>query len=482
VLTAIEMGMKNHEIVPNPLIASIAALRNGGCHKVIRELVRHKLVAFEHTKQHGYRLTNLGYDYLALKTLTSRDKIKSIGNQIGVGKESDIYIACTGDDIQCVLKFHRLGRNSFRQLKNKRDYLRNPKCHFSWLYLSRLSAMKEYAFMKALYDNGFPVPKPIDFNRHTIAMQLVPGYPLCQIHDLDGEECQQVYDEIMNLIMHLGNFGLIHSDFNEFNMMLSDDNKVTIIDFPQMVSTSHLNAEYYFDRDVDCIRVFFKRRFNFESEKTPKFSDLKKCNNLDNLVHASGFSKEIKEFDSMRDEISGSEDEKGEVAEDREETEKQKEEQEKKPNEIVKKKEKEKEIVILVEKEEEYFAKNDSKAEAKSFANVDEEKIKEEEEEAYDDFHDKFYMGNKKYGAYRDPVVSDENNNYGSDDDNFSMTSMTSTIMDPSYVRAKVRRSLAQRQKKERRRVRNKGETSLVTEKNRDFSENIKQSMGCHDI
>ena len=25
---------------------------------------------------------------------------------------------------------------------------------------------------------------------------------------------------------------------------------VTLIDFPQMVSTSHSNAEYYFDRDV----------------------------------------------------------------------------------------------------------------------------------------------------------------------------------------------------------------------------------------
>ena len=36
----------------------------------------------------GYRLTNGGYDYLALKALTSRDIIQSVGNQIGVGKES----------------------------------------------------------------------------------------------------------------------------------------------------------------------------------------------------------------------------------------------------------------------------------------------------------------------------------------------------------------------------------------------------------
>ena len=41
----------------------------------------------------------------------------------------------------------RLGRTSFRQLKNKRDYHKHRK-NTSWLYLSRLSATKEFAFMK----------------------------------------------------------------------------------------------------------------------------------------------------------------------------------------------------------------------------------------------------------------------------------------------------------------------------------------------
>jgi RIO kinase 2 len=44
------MGQKNHEIVPLPLIASIASLRNGGVHKILKELVRHKLVCYDHSK------------------------------------------------------------------------------------------------------------------------------------------------------------------------------------------------------------------------------------------------------------------------------------------------------------------------------------------------------------------------------------------------------------------------------------------------
>eukprot|EP01043_Picozoa_sp_COSAG02_P024265 COSAG02_NODE_1322_length_13259_cov_71.269985_2_plen_39_part_00 len=37
--------------------------------------------------------------------------------------------------------------------------------------------------------------------------------------------------------------GLIHSDFNEFNLMVDEEQTVTVIDFPQMVSISHRNAK-----------------------------------------------------------------------------------------------------------------------------------------------------------------------------------------------------------------------------------------------
>ncbi len=82
------MGMKNHEVVPVNLVASIAGVKPSGCHKVLKELVRHRLVCYEHRKVCGYRLTFTGYDYLALKAFASRDVIHSVGNQIGVGKES----------------------------------------------------------------------------------------------------------------------------------------------------------------------------------------------------------------------------------------------------------------------------------------------------------------------------------------------------------------------------------------------------------
>lgn len=55
---------------------------------------------------------------------------------------------------------------------------------------------------------------------------------------------EHLYDTLMNLIKRLGNCGVIHGDFNEFNIMLSEEKcEPVIIDFPQMVSIHHLNAK-----------------------------------------------------------------------------------------------------------------------------------------------------------------------------------------------------------------------------------------------
>eukprot|EP00850_Spirogloea_muscicola_P002756 SM000010S04394 [mRNA] locus=s10:1272384:1276888:- [translate_table: standard] len=282
-LTAVEMGQKNHEIVPAELVERIAGLRGGGAYKNMKTLLKHKLVHHDSSKYDGFRLTNLGYDYLAIKTLCNRGLITAIGRQIGVGKESDIFEAVGEDGEVMVLKLHRLGRTSFRAVKLKRDYLHH-RSSFSWLYLSRLAALKEYAFMKALGEHGLPVPKAVDCNRHCVLMGLVPGYPLhltnmlqasrhnprgylwansCFVQVKELQHPAAAFQTIIGLIVRLAGLGLIHCDFNEFNLMIDEDENITMIDFPQMVSVSHKNAHMYFDRDVECVFKFFGKRFNY---------------------------------------------------------------------------------------------------------------------------------------------------------------------------------------------------------------------------
>ena len=76
----------------------------------------------------------------------------------------------------------------------------------------------------------------------------------CHVREL--ADTAGVYSECMDLIVRLANHGLIHGDFNEFNLMISDDSSVTMFDFPQMVSTSHENAQWYADHNHICGKAY----------------------------------------------------------------------------------------------------------------------------------------------------------------------------------------------------------------------------------
>ncbi|CBN77739.1 conserved unknown protein [Ectocarpus siliculosus] len=308
VLTAVEMGMKNHDLVPVELISSIAKLRHGGTHRILSTLLTFKLIAHDRSSYDGYRLTYSGYDILALNVLQARGHICAVGSKIGMGKEADIYMAQTPDGDQVVLKLHRLGRTSFKAVKNKRDYLKS-RTSVSWLYMSRLSALKEFAFMTALFQHGFPTPTPLDHNRHVVLMSHAKGYPMYQLRSGEMGHPDVVYRQCVEMIVRLARHGLIHCDFNEFNLLVDEEERLTLIDFPQMVSTRHVNAGEMFDRDVACVVKFFSMKMKHVPEPSdiPSFADAVGGagregveHHLDVVAQASGFSeKEAHDLDAF---------------------------------------------------------------------------------------------------------------------------------------------------------------------------------------
>ena len=332
-----EVGSKNHEVVPTPLILQLSSLRSGsGSHKSISTLAKANLIArTKNAKYDGYRLTYGGLDYLSLHTHLKQNVIYSVGNQIGTGKESDIFVVASPAGKQHVLKIHRLGRISFRTVKANRDYLRHRQSA-SWMYMSRLAALKEYTFMRVLRESGIRVPEPFACNRHTIVMELIDAFPLRQIKEVPDPS--NLYAELIEMVLKLADFGLIHGDFNEFNILIKEEETATnghgksasgdasskpkdvsgalnmipyLIDFPQMVSIDHPNARMYFDRDVECIKTFFERRFHFTSDEPgPSFTqarkraDLNCTRRLDVEAEASGYSKKMaKELEKYMAEI-----------------------------------------------------------------------------------------------------------------------------------------------------------------------------------
>ena len=361
VLTAIEMGMRNHEIVPVDLIQSISKIRNTSVRRILANLLKHKLIKHTKIQYEGYSLNFLGYDFLAIHSLIKQGILVQIGTKIGVGKESDVYLCyvkkvnseisdelynqikeniltenalkeqnrqkkleeknnikkdeeenlekkdepeeeeeeeseeelsyiqndlpktiqtVVGELTIACIKFARLGRTSFRAVKSKRDYVKS-QTHYNWLYLSRLSAQNEYKNMKGLYSHGFSVPRPYGYNRHAIIMEYVPSYPLNKVEEIKDKNT--VYHKMMDFIYKLGSNGLIHGDFNEFNILLNIEkpDEIVVIDFPQMISINHSEAENY-----------FLKKFNLTFEEDLKFSDIKQINFLDEELKAYGYKKE----------------------------------------------------------------------------------------------------------------------------------------------------------------------------------------------
>jgi RIO kinase 2 len=61
-------------------------------------------------------------------------------------------------------------------------------------------------------------------------MSLVKAYPMTSVKSLgDPEKC---YHVLVDMIIRFAEHGLVHGDFNEFNLMVSEEEEVTVIDFP----------------------------------------------------------------------------------------------------------------------------------------------------------------------------------------------------------------------------------------------------------
>jgi len=464
VVTGVEMGMKNHEIVPNDIIASISNLKHGGVHKLIKDLVRWRLLAFERKGMvSGHRLTVMGYDYLALKALSAKGSVYGVGNMIGVGKESDVYIVTDEQDVQLAMKLHRLGRTSFRNIKNKRDY-HGKRRNASWLYLSRLAAIKEFAFMKALHDRKFPVPKPVDCNRHSVVMELCTGYPLCQIEEID--EPTELYDKLMALIVRLARYGMIHGDLNEFNLLVTEKGEITLIDFPQMVSINHKNAEYYFDRDVQGIVDFFKRKFEFTSiEPTPKFANIERKHNMDVELAASGFNKQIeKEIEEMESEFRP-------VKEVEDDGDEDGEEDGEKEDEVPKT-----ETTSRFDEWLEGATVADEHVSEAAVEELDQERMEKAQE----------VMQRNKTGEHEEQDVHELNDKVSDlqiSNNNFDVASMSqmsrlsTTSCSPAEIKSRVKKQVAAAKKRERSRLLKKGESAKFTAKRRELKSQIKEDF-----
>ncbi len=259
-LQIIEAAMAKHEFVPTEQIHKFSKVPIDRITFTLGKLNKLGLIYQSKGAYTGHTLNYAGYDCLAINALVKAEVISSFGHSLGVGKEADVYDALNPSGRRIAVKFHRLGRISFRQTRRKRGYIRDRS---TWLYQSHLAAEREFQALKLVYEKGVSVPQPICQNRHVIAMGVIEGGELSKYKDV-GKPEKVVREILRNIKKAYVKAHIIHADLSEYNIILQPDGHILIIDWPQAVKTDHANAADLLERDLKNIVTFFSRKFSVE--------------------------------------------------------------------------------------------------------------------------------------------------------------------------------------------------------------------------
>jgi len=260
ILMAIEHGMSKHEYVPVRFISNFTGFTEEFVLSRLKYIRSFKLVKRTSVPYVGYILTYNGYDYLALKALRKQQVLMAIAlRPLGIGKEADVYEGLTYSEERVAVKFHRIGRTSFRQTRRYRTFVGDRK-HISWLYQSRLAATKEFEALVMSFPKGISCPRPISHNRHVVVTSVINGTLLKEAPPLEDPE--RVLNTILENIRKLWlDVEIVHGDLSEYNIMITEEEKILIIDWPQWVPRYHPSAPMLLKRDVENIAKFFRRKY-----------------------------------------------------------------------------------------------------------------------------------------------------------------------------------------------------------------------------
>ena len=257
ILKVFASSLKTHQFLNLSTLSQYSNLNQRLVEHHLERLVKSGLVGKSNI---GFTLLVTGLDIYVLKILSNRNTITSIGPQIGIGKEAEIYLAHDSQEKDKILKMFRLGRSSFKQIKRKRDISTSTS---NWLLLNIQTAKREYDILNYLRQSSTSFPTPLYRSFHCIVMEPFYGSKLADAESL--EDPQSVLEKIISNVKIAYQNGYINGDLNEYNIMVNNDN-IFILDWPQAIKVDTINANVVLLRDVKNILKFFSKKYKIETD------------------------------------------------------------------------------------------------------------------------------------------------------------------------------------------------------------------------
>ncbi len=261
VLKAIESLMSKYEYAPVEFIERRLKLPAPSIKRAIDRLNESKLIKRKLGSIIGYSLTYYGLDVLALDALIRRGIIERLGDRIGVGKEGNVYLATSTSGRKMIVKFHREGRISFKKIRILRRFASQiPRKH--WLHLAKLAGEREFRILVLLSKEGALVPRGIAWNRNAVVQEYIPGIELYRIRDLPTQVAERVLSDVVETIkIAYHKVGVVHGDLSEYNILVSNEGREYIIDWPQYVYREDENADDLLRRDLYYVARYFSKKY-----------------------------------------------------------------------------------------------------------------------------------------------------------------------------------------------------------------------------
>ncbi len=219
-----------------------------------------------------YRLTFTGLNIAALHGLLRRGSIDSLGERIGVGKESLVYLAYR-DGEPLVVKFHRIGIKSFRHVVRVRDYGSGFE-KLWWGARSIISAEREHRALEILSNVGARVPRPLGREYNAVAMDHIEGVDLYRARDL-RDPSAVLEDIVMTARKAYIDAGIVHGDLSPFNVIVSRSGGGEagyVIDWPQWLRAGDRVSLEILKRDLRYIAEFFSEKYGLKTDPGDLFS------------------------------------------------------------------------------------------------------------------------------------------------------------------------------------------------------------------
>lgn len=207
-----------------------------------------------------------------LQPLVDDGLIDEVLSRLMSGKEADVYVVRSGDELRCAKVYKEAAKRSFkkaaqytegRKVRNSRRQRAMEKgSKFGRKEQEQIWQNAEVDALYQLADAGVRVPEPFGCMDGVLLMELVV--------DINGDVAPRLGDVVMTDLEAIGHHafvmqdvvrmlcaGVVHGDLSEFNVLLDEYGPV-IIDLPQAVNASaNNNAKAMLERDVENMTNYF---------------------------------------------------------------------------------------------------------------------------------------------------------------------------------------------------------------------------------